>query len=177
VEQALADERSDIYWAKNGTEAKALFLKHRPSIVISDWEMPDLTGIALCAEIRRTQQCSFTYIILLTSNTEKEQVVNGLCAGADDYLTKPFHAGELLARVAVGRRFAKLYREIEAKNRLLEELARTDALTGLPNRRAVEEWTTRQISGAARYGFALWMAIADLDHFKRVNDTYGHEAG
>lgn len=176
VEQAFAAEDYNIYWARNGTEAKALFLKHRPSIVISDWEMPDFTGIALCGEIRRHQQ-SFTYVILLTSNIEKEHVVAGLRAGADDYLTKPFHAGELLARVAVGRRFARLYEEIETKNRLLEELARTDALTGLPNRRALEEWAARELSGALRYGFSFWVVLVDLDHFKKINDEQGHEAG
>jgi diguanylate cyclase (GGDEF)-like protein len=70
-----------------------------------------------------------------------------------------------------------LYREIEEKNHLLEELARTDSLTGLPNRRAVEDWAKRQLSGAARHGFPMWIAIADLDHFKEVNDKFGHEAG
>jgi diguanylate cyclase (GGDEF)-like protein len=176
VEQALAEKGFDIHWAKNGTEAIKLFSAHHPAIVITDWEMPDLTGIELCAEIRRQQE-TFTYIILLTSNTEKEQIVTGLTAGADDYLTKPFHTGELLARVAVGCRFAGLYGEIEAKKQLLEELSRTDALTGLPNRRAVEDWAVRQLSGAARYGFPVWIAIADLDHFKAVNDNYGHDAG
>ena len=176
VEQALAEEKYQLHWARNGIEAVDLFLKHRPAVVITDWEMPDLTGIELCAQIHQ-QQRSYTYVILLTSNTEKQQIVAGLKAGADDYLTKPFHAGELLARVAVGCRFAGLYREIEEKNRLLGELARTDALTGLPNRRAVEEWATRQLSGAARHGFPVWIAIADLDHFKKVNDNHGHEAG
>src|ERR1700756_1768681 len=176
VDQALEEQKYEIHWAKNGTEAIALFLKQRPSIVITDWEMPDVTGIDLCAEIRRHQE-SFTYIIMLTSNTKKEQVIEGLSAGADDYLTKPFHPGELLARVAVGCRFAALYDEIAAKNQLLQELSRTDSLTGLPNRRAIEDWASRQLSGAARHSFPVWVAIADLDHFKKVNDVYGHQAG
>jgi two-component system, cell cycle response regulator len=176
VEDALAGQKYHIYFASNGTEAMDLFLVHRPAVVITDWEMPDLTGIELCGQIRQ-QQKTYTYLILLTSNTEKEQIVQGLKAGADDYLTKPFHAGELLAPVAVGCRVAALYREIEGKNRLLEELALTDSLTGLPNRRAAEDWATRQLSGAARHGFPVWIAIADLDNFKRVNDNYGHEAG
>jgi diguanylate cyclase (GGDEF)-like protein len=103
--------------------------------------------------------------------------VKGLAAGADDYLTKPFDREELLARVGVGRRVVELHRQIEAKSRLLEQLALTDALTNLPNRRAIEDWATRQLSGAARYGFPFWMVMADLDHFKNVNDSYGHEAG
>lgn len=176
IEQALAKGNYGLLWARDGREAIRLFIEHLPIIVITNWEMPDLTGIELCMEIRR-QQKSFVYIILLTANSQKQQIIEGLTAGADDYLTKPFDAGELLARVAVGRRFAELYRDIETKNQLLEELARTDSLTGLPNRRAVEEWSTRQISGAARHGYPIWITIVDLDHFKTVNDNYGHEAG
>jgi len=145
-------------------------------LVITDWEMPDITGIQLCGQIR-SDLGSYTYIILLTSNTDKDQIIRGLAAGADDYLTKPFHSGELLARVAVGRRIIELHREIQAKNRLLEELALTDPLTGLPNRRAIEDWAVRQLSGATRHGFSFWVVMADLDSFKSVNDTYGHEAG
>ena len=77
----------------------------------------------------------------------------------------------------MGRRLIDLHRQIEAKNRLLEELALTDPLTGLPNRRAIEDWSARQLSGAARHGFSLWVVLMDLDHFKSVNDTYGHDAG
>ena len=83
----------------------------------------------------------------------------------------------MLARAGVGRRVIDLHRQIEAKNKLLEELALTDAVTNLPNRRAIEEWATRQLSGAIRYGHGFWIVLADLDHFKTVNDTYGHEAG
>ena len=96
---------------------------------------------------------TYTYVIILTGITEKNKLVKGLAAGADDYLTKPFHSDELLARVGVGRRIVELHRQLEAKNRLLEELALTDSLTGLPNRRAIEEWATRQLSGAASMAF------------------------
>jgi diguanylate cyclase (GGDEF)-like protein len=83
----------------------------------------------------------------------------------------------LLARVGVGCRTVELHREIDAKNRLLEELAHTDSLTGLPNRRAIEEWAARQLRGAARHGFPLWVVLGDLDSFKKINDSYGHDAG
>jgi two-component system cell cycle response regulator len=177
VEQSLSEEDCSVLFASRGHEAIEIFEREHPALVITDWMMPDLTGIELCQRIRAGTQPSYTYIIVVTSNAEKDMVVKGLSAGADDYLTKPFHRDELLARVRVGRRLIDLHRQIEAKNRLLEELALTDALTGLPNRRAVEDWASRQLSGAARHGFPFWVVMIDLDHFKEVNDTYGHDAG
>jgi two-component system, cell cycle response regulator len=177
VEQTLSEKQYAVLSAKSGREALDLFTKHRPSLVITDWMMPDFSGIELCESIRQHFQESYTYIIILTGNTEKSEVVKGLTSGADDYLTKPFDREELAARAGVGRRVIELHLQIEAKNKLLEQLALTDPLTNLPNRRAIEDWATRQISGAARYGFSFWIAVADLDHFKSVNDTYGHEAG
>lgn len=177
VEHSLSDKRYALLFAKSGREALALFSEHQPSIVITDWMMPDLSGIELCEHIRKQSRQPYTYLIILTGNTEKDKLVIGLAAGADDYLTKPFHREELLARVGVGRRIVELHRQLEAKNLLLEELALTDPLTGLPNRRAIEDWATRQLSGALRYGFSFWVVLADLDHFKAVNDTYGHDAG
>lgn len=176
VENTLAQEQYSLCFAKNGREARNLLAKDYPAVVITDWEMPDISGIELCDQIRRDES-SYVYVILLTSNTDKDQIVRGLAAGADDYLTKPFHSGELLARVAVGRRIVLLHREIQAKNRLLEELALTDPLTGLPNRRAIEDWAGRQLKAATRHRFPFWVVIADLDYFKSVNDTHGHEAG
>ena len=177
VEQTLSDERYSLVFAKNGRETVDHFAKHHPALVIVDWIMPDLTGIEICKHIRSKTKASYTYIILLTGKSGMESVVEGLAAGADDYLTKPFHPEELIARVGVGLRIMELQREIEIKNAMLQELALTDSLTGLPNRRAIEDWAARQLSGAARYGFSFWVALADLDHFKTVNDTYGHDAG
>jgi diguanylate cyclase (GGDEF)-like protein len=176
VEETLAREQYTVWFAKKGSEASDLVALHHPALVITDWEMPDITGIELCGQIRR-EQASYTYVILLTSKADKEQIIKGLAAGADDYLTKPFHPGELLARVAVGRRIVELHREIEEKNRLLGELALTDPLTGLPNRRAIDEWAVRQLNVACRHHFPFWVVMADLDSFKSVNDNYGHGAG
>ena len=176
VEGALSGEQFTVFFATNGREAVDLISHHQPAVVITDWEMPDVTGLELCSQIRRDSE-AYTYIVLLTSNSKKDQIIQGLEAGADDYLTKPFHAGELLARIAVGRRVAELHRELQAKNHLLEELALTDPLTGLSNRRAVEHWAARELSGALRHGFPFWVVMADLDRFKAVNDTYGHDAG
>jgi two-component system, cell cycle response regulator len=177
VQRTLSTELSSIFFANTGEEAVRIFDMEHPSMVITDWVMPDLTGIELCQKIRTDAHSSYTYIIMLTSIADKENVVKGLSAGADDYLTKPFDPDELLARVRVGRRLVDLQKQIEAKNRLLEELALTDALTGLSNRRAIVAWATRQLSGAARHGFPFWVVLSDLDHFKLVNDNYGHDAG
>jgi len=177
VEQTLSDDNHKVIFAKNGREALDLYAKHTPALVITDWTMPDIGGLELCKKIRQDFQQHFAHIILLTSNTDKEQVVEGLAGGADDYLTKPFHQGELRARVNVGLRVVELHRQVQAKNRQLEEMALTDPLTGLANRRAIDIWITRQLSAAARHDFPIWVAICDLDHFKKVNDTYGHEAG
>src|SRR5712692_5163222 len=177
VEHTLSEKQYTVLFAKSGREAIDLFSEHQPSLVITDWMMPDLSGIELCEHIRNHPRQTYTSLITLPITTDKNNHVKALAAGANDYPTKPFHSDELLARVGVGRRIVELHRQLEAKNRLLEELALTDSLTGLPNRRAIEEWATRQLSGAARYGFSFLVVLADLDHFKAVNDTHGHDAG
>jgi two-component system, cell cycle response regulator len=177
VEQSFAETGHKIISAKNGREALKLFAEHQPELVITDWAMPDISGIELCQRIRSEFRHLYPYIVLLTGNTDKVEVIEGLAAGADDYLTKPFHSGELQARIHVGLRIVALHKEVQEKNRQLEELALTDPLTGLPNRRAVEIWASRELKAAKRHGFSVWVAIADLDYFKRVNDTYGHDRG
>jgi len=177
VEHSLSRERYSVLFAKDGREALDLFAEHQPTVVITDWDMPDIGGLELCRRIRRDFPSFHSHLILLTGNTDKARVVEGLAAGADDYLTKPFHSGELVARVEVGRRIVELHREVQAKNRLLEEMALTDSLTSLPNRRAVDVWASRQLSAAARHGFPFWVVMTDLDLFKKVNDTFGHDAG
>src|SRR6266581_1171578 len=177
VEHALWGDPYSLLFAENGIEALQLFKEHRTAIVITDWMLPDSSGPELCERIRAESSGPYTYIILLTSMTQKEDIVKGLSSGADDYLKKPFDRGELLARVGVGRRIIGLHREIDAKNKLLEEMAHTDPLTGLPNRRAIEEWANRQLRGAARHGYSLWAIHVDLDCFKSINDNYGHDAG
>jgi two-component system, cell cycle response regulator len=105
------------------------------------------------------------------------RINDSLDSRADDYLTKPFHPGELHARVKVGCRIADLHQQLQAKNRQLEEMALTDPLTGLPKRRAIDAWAAHELSAAARHGFSVWVAMADLDCFKAINDTHGHDAG
>src|SRR5215469_5324085 len=121
VEYTLLREQFRVLPARTGLEALDLFSTHKPGLVITDWMMPDLSGIELCQYLRANFKDCFTYIILLTSVSEKTNVVKGLRAGADDYLTKPFDAEELLARANVGRRCVEFHRELETKNRFLEQ--------------------------------------------------------
>jgi two-component system cell cycle response regulator len=177
VKDSLSSQPCTLLFAKDGCEAIGLFAEHKPALVITDWVMPKIDGLELCRRIRADFPEVYSYLMLLTSNDEKESVIAGLEAGADDYLSKPFHAGELFARVGVGRRVVELQREIQSKNRQLAAMALTDSLTSLPNRRAIDVWAPRELSAAVRYGFSLWVAMADLDFFKKINDQYGHNAG
>lgn len=177
LEETFVHNLNPMLFAKSGREAMQLFAEHKPDLVITDWMMPDLPGVELCKRMRGEAKDSYAYIIILTSNTDKREILVGLSAGADDYLTKPFAPAELRARVGVGFRVIDFHRQLETKTRLLEELALTDELTGLPNRRAVEIWAKREIAGAVRHHFPLSVVMADLDRFKRLNDTFGHEAG
>jgi len=177
VEHVLPSDTYSLVFARDGVEALRMFEEHAPSIVITDWVLPDFPGIELCERIRADKSRPYTYIIVMTGNTEKSNLVKGLEAGADDYVAKPFDDGEMLARVGVGRRIIDLNRELAAKSQKMEEAARTDPLTGLPNRRAIEEWASRQLRGSARHGFPLWVVIGDIDCFKTINDTFGHDAG
>lgn len=177
VELPLLEKGYSLIFATTGEAGIELFEKHRPDVVITDWMLPDLSGKEICQRIRAGSPDAYTYLIVLTGQASKDNLVEALALGADDYLTKPFHRGELLARVGVGARITELHRQLERKNRQWEQLALTDALTGLPNRRAIEDWASTQLSSAVRHGFPFWVVLADLDHFKQVNDTFGHDAG
>lgn len=163
--------------ACNGTEALNIYREKVPSIVVTDLMMPDFSGIELCQFIRAEKLQRHAYVIMMTSNTDRGRAAQALEAGADDYIAKPFDGSEMLARIGAGRRMVELHHELESKNAKLEELARTDVLTGLPNRRAIEKWADKQLKGSSRHGFPIWVVLADLDGFKQVNDTFGHAAG
>lgn len=177
LEYALTDAPYKLAFAKDGGEALQMIKCRMPDLIISDWELPDTSGPELCRKIRAEFSATYTYLLLLTSNSDKKSLSEGLSAGADDYLTKPFDKEELRARVAVGRRVIELHREIEAKTKRLAMEARTDPLTGLPNRRAVEEWAVKQLAASARHNFPLWLVQVDLDSYRPVCDQFGHTAG
>ena len=145
------------------------------SALILDLGLPDGDGLTLLREIRDSNNP--IPVLVLTARGGLHDRVHGLRSGADDYLVKPFDSSEMLARIGVGLRITDLHRQLEQKSAQLEEAATTDSLTGLPNRRAIEEWANKQLKGAARHGFPVWVVLCDLDSFKEVNDTFGHEAG
>jgi two-component system cell cycle response regulator len=168
----------DVIEAKDGTEAwKVLQRDDAPRLVILDWMMPGLDGVDICELVRERDTEQPPYIILLTALGDKQDLVTGLRAGADDFLHKPFNSDELRARLEVGRRFVELYERLADAQRRLEAQAHTDALTGVPNRRAILERLEIESAAAGFSGAKLSVGLFDVDWFKRVNDTYGHAAG
>ena len=150
-----------------------------PSLAILDWTMPEVDGLQVCHAIRETQGEAdlYTYVILLTANDRHEDLIQGFGAGADDYVTKPFNANELQARIRTGVRIIELQRQLIAAREQLREKAMHDPLTGLLNRGAFFEMFEKEVSRAKRQQNPLALVIADLDHFKQINDCHGHVAG
>ena len=163
--------------AEDGERAWAILDRHHFPLILTDWAMPRVDGLSLCSRIRAAHFSEYTYIILLTGHTEKSEVARGLEAGADDYITKPFDSGELLARLQVGTRILTMQAQMKSQQRQLEELASLDGLTGVLNRRALEDRLHEAHAQARRRFNPLSVALLDLDRFKQINDTHGHQAG
>src|SRR3989338_4684404 len=145
--------------------------------VISDWSMPNLEGPELARRIRATPNDDYTYFILVTSRSTKQDIVAGLEAGADDYLIKPFDPPELRARVAIGERILSLEKRLKDAVAQQRDLATHDSLTGLFNRRALYELAEAELERARREGKPVSLIMLDIDHFKQVNDRHGHLVG
>jgi two-component system cell cycle response regulator len=177
--------------ARAATQA---ILDLRAGVIIADWNMPGMSGLELVRFVRGMEEMKALdsiYFILMTASGEKDRLVEGLLAGADDFLAKPYHREELLARLKAGERIVNLQAELlsrqaelaranldlEATRRKLEQMASTDMLTGMYNRRALFERFVDAFSVSQRHGRPLSCIMLDVDHFKRVNDTYGHSAG
>ena len=148
-----------------------------PRMALLDWMMPGLNGVDVCRKLRATRPQPYTYMLLLTAKDAKESVVEGLESGADDYLTKPFHPQELKARLRVGLRLLELEDTLVQAREAMRFKATHDVLTEVWNRGAILEMLEREIVRSRREGASLGVVIGDLDHFKSVNDTYGHLAG
>jgi len=176
IETAVAHDGADAWTMLNDGPP--------PEIVIADWIMPRVDGLQLCQRIRQEPSLTTTYVMLLTAKKTRVDLVAGLDAGADDYMTKPIDTEELRARVQVGVRVATLQRhlaeqvsELQIARDHLARVASTDVLTEVCSRRGWFEIAATEFSRSRRYRRAVSLMIVDLDYFKRVNDTYGHDAG
>jgi diguanylate cyclase (GGDEF)-like protein len=162
--------------AENGETALRMIKTGKYQLVLTDWEMPGLDGITLCRLVREANLPS-VYILLLTSHGAVAHAVEGLRAGANDFIRKPADETELVARLDAGRRMVMLEQSMREAKSQIEKLSVTDSLLGIFNRRYLHERLPQESARSRRYGKPLSLVMADLDHFKRINDTHGHQAG
>ncbi|UFS69965.1 diguanylate cyclase [Geomonas sp. RF6] len=168
----------EVVVTKDGAEAwHILNSDDAPKLAILDWMMPGIDGPELCRRIRRRAHGVYTYVMLLTSQQGDKDLVTGMEAGADDYLTKPFRVSELRVRLRTGRRIIDLQNELIAAREFFQEKAARDSLTRLWNHEEILSILSHEMARAEREGKCLGAIMADLDHFKRINDRYGHLAG
>lgn len=168
----------DVVTVSDGAEAwQALSAEDAPTMAILDWEMPELTGPEVCRKVRDTLRKPYTYLLLLTSRDSKEETIYGMNAGADDYITKPFNEHELQVRLRAGKRIIDLQRDLLKAQEELRERANKDLLTMLPNRSAIAAALDQEVARGHREHRSVGVILLDIDHFKRINDTYGHFAG
>ena len=160
----------------SATAAWELIEREDLRLIITDWMMPDMDGLELCRLIRSCQGGSYRYIIILTGRTNRHDRLEGLAAGADDFLTKPVDEDELAIRLAIAHRILGVQSELEEKNERLDAMTKTDPLTGLSNRRLLDEVMETAIFPTNRATPCSVVAL-DIDHFKSYNDSFGHAAG
>jgi diguanylate cyclase (GGDEF)-like protein len=171
--------------ASDGDESWQILCEpEHPLLVILDWMMPGIEGTELVRRLRLWEDNVSHYVIIMTSGSSKDASALALDAGADDFIAKPFNNTELRARINVGCRITRLHEalaekihKLESATAIITHLARTDELTGLHNRRSFNENFIQAISSARRHNRPLSLICIDLDHFKRVNDTFGHGVG
>jgi len=173
----LASQGYHVAVAQNGLEAMNMLLNSHISIVITDWIMPEMDGSELCRAIRKHDFGNYVYIILLTAKDSKHDIIEGLEAGADDYLTKPVDDAELIARLTTAERVIRLESSLKQRNKEIALLSITDPLTRIFNRGYINDNLPKAFKQAVRYVLNLSIIICDIDHFKSVNDHYGHQAG
>lgn len=178
LESPLSRWGYDVAIAKDGSEASRILLSpDAPKLAILDWMMPGMDGTQLCQDIRQNKPEPYTYILLLTSKRGQDDVIAGLDAGADDYVTKPFDPAELKVRLRTGKRILYLQEQLIDAREALRDLATHDRLTGLWNRAAVVDLLNNELERAHRQSAPVAIAMADLDFFKHINDTHGHPTG
>jgi len=177
--RALESWGHTVFAAGDGTQAWNIYQQQSISLVLSDWMMPGIDGLELCRRIRASNLHSSnpSYIILLTAQDSVESLAAGFAAGADDYIAKPFDNAELQARVHAGMRIIALQKELIDAREQVEHMALTDSLTNIFNRRALVDALRRDEDRMRRDNRSIGIVLADVDRFKQVNDTWGHESG
>ncbi len=178
LRKALVRWGYDVVMAENGAEAWEILAEaDAPPIAILDWVMPHMTGPEVCRRVRETRREPYTYILLLTSKNSKNETVEGLESGADDYVVKPFEENELRVRLRAGQRIIDLQMKLLTAQEELFERANKDLLTMLPNRPAISAALEMEISRCHRDRRTVGVILLDIDHFKKINDTFGHFTG
>jgi two-component system cell cycle response regulator len=164
--------------ARDGASAwELLQAEDVPTIAILDWMMPGMEGIDICRKIRQLSHQHYTYAMLLTGKSEKKEIIEGLQAGADDYMTKPINVDELQARLVVAQRIINFQEELFTAREVLRNQASHDYLTQLLNRGGIMEAVQQELSRSRRTGESFSVILVDIDHFKQINDTFGHLTG
>ena len=177
LEKTLVKTGYKVVATRDGGEALDIFKKTFFPIVITDWMMPGMNGLELCEAIRGNASDGYVYIVFLTSKDSKDDIIAALEAGADDYLVKPFHRAELMARLRTGKRILHLERSLREANEDIKLLSITDSLTQVYNRGYVMTRLPEEVGRAKRYNHVLSIIMCDIDHFKEINDSFGHLAG
>lgn len=178
VEVALAKAGYNVISVTDGQQAwEWLQRPDGPRLAVIDWMMPGMSGLEICRRLRQRKDPRYVYVILLTARSDKEDLIQGLQAGADDFIRKPFNLPELEARLRSGLRIVELQDRLLAAQRALEIRATHDYLTGLYNRQQILEVLQRELARSQREQKPLGVCVADIDHFKQINDTYGHHVG
>jgi diguanylate cyclase (GGDEF)-like protein len=174
----LAKWGYEVVTVPDGRQAWQLLQQdNAPRLAILDWMMPELDGTSICREVRRLNRQPYIYLILLTARGYQEDVITGLEAGADEYLTKPFDPYELRARLRTGARIVELQDSLIQAREALREQAMHDHMTHLLNRRATMDFCVSELSRAMREQKPLTTMMADVDDFKSINDKFGHLTG
>lgn len=178
MERMLQQSGYEVITVEDGRQAvQALSHSDGPRLALIDWVMPELDGLGVCREVRNKHDGSYVYMLLLTSKQSSDDVVKGLEAGADDYLTKPCHLAELKARLHTGRRILQLEDKLVEAREEMRYKATHDALTLLWNRGAVLSLLRSKLSQSLREPAPVSLLLCDVDHFKQINDNYGHPTG
>jgi len=177
LEAALRRMGHGVVVTSDGQQAWESLQNSAVRLVIADWMMPKLDGLELVRKIRLLEKHNYIYTVLLTSRSEKQDIIQGLAAGADDYVTKPFDLDELLVRVRAGERIVRLEEELAARNEQLRRLTLIDELTQIGNRRAFDGTLARMVEHCRRYDHCFGLLMIDIDHFKAYNDSFGHTSG